>query len=232
MSTKRSRALALLVLLILVVSLAAGCAQEPAAEAPPTEAPDAAQDAVPETQEEDMHVSEVKVEPGTIVVMETSRGTIKLELYPDVAPNHAATFVELGEQGFYDGVKFHRIIQGFMAQGGDPNTKKYSPEEVASMVAVSEGGKAPEGSRSELGTGGPGFTLEQEFNEKKHVRGTLSAARSQDPNSAGSQFFICFAPQPSLDGQYTVFGQVVEGMDVVDALKVGDEIESVKVEAR
>ena len=125
-------------------------------------------------------------------------GTITLEFYPSRAPNHVEKFKKLAREGFYDGTKFHRIIPGFMIQGGDPNTKG---DDVQTW-----------------GTGGPGYEIDGEFNDAPHLRGTLSMARSQDPNSAGSQFFICVDRSSFLDGQYTVFGKVLEGMDVVDEL--------------
>ncbi len=134
---------------------------------------------------------------GNIVKMELETGTVTIELYPDVAPNTVAAFKKLVQKGFYDGLTFHRVIPGFMAQGGDP-----------------EG----------TGMGGPGYTLKAEFNNKKHVRGTVAMARSSDPDSAGSQFYICYAPQPHLDGQYTIFGQVIDGMEFVDQLHNGSII--------
>lgn len=134
------------------------------------------------------------VPEGKHVKIETENGDIIIELYPDVAPNHVASFKALIAKGFYDGLIFHRVIADFMAQGGDP---------------------------AGTGRGGPGFTMKAEFNDRKHVRGTLSMARTHDPDSAGSQFFICFAPASYLDGQYTVFGQVTKGMDVVDKIEVG-----------
>jgi len=131
---------------------------------------------------------------GNHVVIETDLGSIKIRLLPDVAPNTVANFKVLVNNGYYDGIIFHRVIPGFMAQGGDPTG---------------------------TGTGGPGYTIKAEFNDTKHVRGTVAMARTADPDSAGSQFYICFGPQPHLDHQYTVFGQVVEGMDVVDQVKNG-----------
>ncbi len=140
---------------------------------------------------------------GDHVRITTAHGDILIELYPDTAPNTVANFKALAGKGFYDGLKFHRVIAGFMAQGGDP-----------------EG----------TGMGGPGYRVKAEFSERRHVRGTVAMARSQDPDSAGSQFYICFEPQPHLDGQYTIFGQVVEGMDVVDRIRQGDVMEKVSVE--
>lgn len=131
-------------------------------------------------------------------VIETSFGNIELEFFPDVAPGHVENFIKLAKEGFYDGTTFHRVIPGFMIQGGDPNTKSED--------------------RSRHGMGGPGYTIDAEFNDKKHVAGTLSMARSASPDSAGSQFFICVAPSGFLDGQYTVFGQVTSGQDTVDKI--------------
>ena len=121
-------------------------------------------------------------------------GRVVIELRPDLAPNHVARIKELTREGFYDGVVFHRVIDGFMAQTGDPTG---------------------------TGMGGSGKKLKAEFNKQPHVRGTLSMARAQDPNSADSQFFICFADSSFLNGQYTVWGQVTEGMEFVDMIKKG-----------
>ncbi len=141
---------------------------------------------------------EVKKMAETTAVIETKFGSIKLKFFPDVAPNHVNNFIELARKGFYDGTTFHRVIPGFMIQGGDPNTK--NPD------------------KSRHGMGGPGYSLKAEFNDRPHKRGTLSMARSADPNSAGSQFFICVASAPFLDKKYTVFGEVVSGMEVVDSI--------------
>ncbi len=140
---------------------------------------------------------------GNHVVIETDLGSIKIQLLPGVAPNTVANFKVLSNNGYYDGVIFHRVIPGFMAQGGDPTG---------------------------TGTGGPGYKIDAEFNATKHVRGTVAMARTADPNSAGSQFYICFGPQPHLDRQYTVFGQVVEGMDVVDQVKNGTVMNRVSLQ--
>lgn len=133
-----------------------------------------------------------------VAVIETTHGTIKLELFEDKAPGHVKNFKDLANKNFYDGTTFHRVIPGFMIQGGDPNSKSDN--------------------RSSHGTGGPGHTIDAEFNDTKHERGVLSMARSQDPNSAGSQFFICVKDAFFLDGQYTAFGKVIEGMDVADKI--------------
>jgi peptidyl-prolyl cis-trans isomerase B (cyclophilin B) len=134
----------------------------------------------------------------TTAILETKFGNIELRFFPDVAPNHVNNFIELSKKGFYDGTLFHRVIPKFMIQGGDPNSK--------------------DSDRSKHGTGGPGYTVKAEFNTKPHKRGILSMARAQNPDSAGSQFFICLADAPSLNNKYTVFGEVVSGMDVVDKI--------------
>ncbi|MCE5203569.1 MAG: peptidylprolyl isomerase [Actinomycetia bacterium] len=155
-----------------------------------------------------MHVSQVHVAGDEIAEITTDKGVIRMEFFPEVAPNHVASFIELAEQGFYDGTTFHRVEPGFVVQGGDPYSKT---------------GGGP------VGTGGPGYHLAAEFNDRPHKEGTLAMARSQNPDSAGSQFYICLAPAPFLDGNYTVFGQVVEGMDVVHAIAVGDVMRSVRI---
>jgi peptidyl-prolyl cis-trans isomerase B (cyclophilin B) len=140
-------------------------------------------------------------------VIRTDKGEIVLNFYPDVAPVTVASFIHLARSGFYNGLRFHRVEPGFVIQGGDP--KSIDPN-------------APD-----VGTGGPGYNLPAEFNERPHNKGTLSMARSQDPNSGGSQFFICLEAQPSLDGQYTVFGETVSGMEVVGAITPGDVMNEV-----
>jgi peptidyl-prolyl cis-trans isomerase B (cyclophilin B) len=134
----------------------------------------------------------------TTAVIKTKFGDITLKFFPKVAPNHVKSFIDLAGSGFYNGTTFHRVIPGFMIQGGDPNTK--SPD------------------RSRHGMGGPGYNVKAEFNNLPHKRGTLSMARAGHPDSAGSQFFVCAAPAPSLDGKYTVFGEVASGIEVVDKI--------------
>lgn len=133
-------------------------------------------------------------------IIETSKGEIEVEFLDDKAPGHVQNFTKLAKDGFYDGTTFHRVIPGFMIQGGDPNTKDQS---------------AP---RSQHGTGGPGYTIDAEFNDTSHKRGIVSMARAADPNSAGSQFFIVVSDSTFLDKQYTAFGRVVRGMEVADAI--------------
>lgn len=141
---------------------------------------------------------EIRKMADTRAVIETKFGNIELKFFPEVAPNHVNNFIELAKKGFYDGTIFHRVIPGFMIQGGDPNSRNAN--------------------KAAHGTGGPGHTVKAEFNDKPHKRGILSMARAADPNSAGSQFFICVADAPFLDKQYTVFGEVVSGMDAVDKI--------------
>jgi peptidyl-prolyl cis-trans isomerase B (cyclophilin B) len=133
-----------------------------------------------------------------VAELHTSAGEIDIRFFPDVAPNHVKNFIDLAEKGFYNGTKFHRIIQGFMIQGGDPNTISGSP--------------------STWGTGGSGKNVNAEFNSISHKRGIVSMARSSSPNSASSQFFIVTSDSTFLDNQYTVFGQVTKGMDVADKI--------------
>jgi peptidyl-prolyl cis-trans isomerase B (cyclophilin B) len=129
-------------------------------------------------------------------------GEIRLEFYPEDAPKTVENFVTLAKKGFYNGLNFHRVVPDFVVQGGCPKGN---------------------------GTGGPGYMIKAEFNKQKHVRGTLAMARSQDPDSAGSQFYICYGNTPHLDGQYTVFGKVVSGMEHVDRIKQGDKMTSVTI---
>jgi peptidyl-prolyl cis-trans isomerase B (cyclophilin B) len=133
-----------------------------------------------------------------VAEIHTSAGEIDIRFYPDVAPGHVRNFIDLAEKGFYNGTKFHRVITNFMIQGGDPLTKK----DDTSM----------------WGTGGSGTNIKAEFSTVKHKRGIVSMARSGHPDSASSQFFIMVADYPSLDGQYSVFGQVTKGMDVADKI--------------
>jgi peptidyl-prolyl cis-trans isomerase B (cyclophilin B) len=141
---------------------------------------------------------EIKKMSETRAIIETKFGNIELKFFPEVAPNHINNFIDLAKKGFYDGSTFHRVIPKFMIQGGDPNSK--NPD------------------RSKHGMGGPGYTVKAEFNDKPHKRGTLSMARASQPDSAGSQFFICVADSFFLDKQYTVFGEVVSGIEVADKI--------------
>jgi peptidyl-prolyl cis-trans isomerase B (cyclophilin B) len=170
---------------VLIALLVANCGGKKA-ETQPSES-----QAAPQTSGEGQSSEEV-------AVIETRLGSMTLEFFPDVAPNHVANFIKLAKAGFYNGTTFHRVIPGFMIQGGDPNSK--------------------DADRSNDGTGGPGYTIDAEFNQRPHLRGTLSMARAMDPNSAGSQFFICVTDVPHLNGNYTVFGQVIRGIETVDKI--------------
>jgi peptidyl-prolyl cis-trans isomerase B (cyclophilin B) len=141
---------------------------------------------------------EIKKMSETKAVIETKFGNIELKFFPEVAPQHVTNFMDLAKKEFYDGTTFHRVIPGFMIQGGDPSSK--NPD------------------RSKHGTGGPGYTIKAEFNQKPHKRGTLSMARAAHPDSAGSQFFLCVADSFFLDKKYTVFGEVTSGMEVADKI--------------
>jgi peptidyl-prolyl cis-trans isomerase B (cyclophilin B) len=149
--------------------------------------------AKPATQEKPMSQSQIKV-----AEIKTTAGDIHIRFFPDVAPNHVKNFIDLAQKGFYNNTKFHRVIPGFMIQGGDPNTVSGDP--------------------GSWGTGGSPTKLKAEFNSIPHRRGIVSMARSNDPNSASSQFFIVVADSPFLDRQYTVYGEVIKGMDVADKI--------------
>ncbi|HEY7409750.1 MAG TPA: peptidylprolyl isomerase [Vicinamibacteria bacterium] len=133
-------------------------------------------------------------------LLKTRLGEIEIEFLADKAPGHVKNFLDLARKGFYEGSTFHRVIPGFMIQGGDPGTRD------------------PDAPRARHGTGGPGYTIKAEFNDVAHKRGVVSMARSQDPDSAGSQFFICVKDSSFLDGKYTAFGRVTRGMEVADAI--------------
>jgi peptidyl-prolyl cis-trans isomerase B (cyclophilin B) len=136
-----------------------------------------------------------------VAVIKTSEGDMVVEFWNDAAPNTIVNFKKLARSGFYNGTSFHRIVRGFMIQGGDPNTKDPAQE-------------------SSYGMGDPGYKIKAEFNDHSHARGVISMARGPDPDSAGSQFFICLAPQPRLNHQYTTFGKLIKGEDVLG--KIGD----------
>ncbi|MGE0615671.1 MAG: peptidylprolyl isomerase [Bacteriovoracia bacterium] len=182
---------------------------------PPTDAPPAGTDAGATTgtadsnherpatnMNPDMNVGEDGLSKATAVIT-TTKGQVTFKFYTKDAPNTVARIVELINQGFYNGLKFHRVVPGFVIQGGDPDGN---------------------------GTGGSGKKLKAEFNQRKHREGTVAMARAADPDSADSQFYIALDRQPHLDGQYTVFGQVITGMDIVKSIQVGDKMESVVIQ--
>jgi peptidyl-prolyl cis-trans isomerase B (cyclophilin B) len=152
-----------------------------------------------EKKEEPKKDTATMSEPKEVAVIKTSEGEMVAEFWSDVAPKTVENFKKLAKSGFYDGTAFHRVIKGFMIQGGDPLTKDESKQ-------------------SRWGTGDPGYKIDAEFNKKSHERGVLSMARSADPNSAGSQFFICHANVSRLDGQYTTFGKLIKGDDVLEKI--------------
>ena len=159
-----------------------------------------------------------------VAVIDTSKGVVRVRLDGAGAPVHVANFCELASSGFYDDLKFHRYVPGFVIQGGCPNTRDMTPEQVARGEA---------GPTGRPGTGGPGYRIRQEYatNPRNlHEDGALAMARSQDPDSAGSQFYFCLGPQHALDSGYTVFGQTVEGKDVIALLRAGDVINSIRIE--
>jgi len=171
-----------------------------------------------ETKYKKITAEEIKKMSETKAVIETKFGNIELKFFPEIAPQHATNFIDLAKKGFYDGTTFHRVIPGFMIQGGDPNSK--NPD------------------RSKHGTGGPGYTIKAEFNEKPHKRGVLSMARAAHPDSAGSQFFICVADSFFLNKKYTVFGEVVSGMEVADKIvsqprdKADNPLEKIEIKVK
>jgi peptidyl-prolyl cis-trans isomerase B (cyclophilin B) len=138
-----------------------------------------------------------------VAVIETDKGTIKFRFFTADAPNTCDNFIKLADKGFYNGLTFHRVEPNFVIQGGDPNGN---------------------------GSGGPGYNIKAEFNKNPHLEGSVAMARAADPDSAGSQFYICLAPAPFLDGKYTVFGQVTEGLDVVHKIAIGDKMNKVYIE--
>jgi len=216
---------ALLAGVVLPAVLVSGCASKPSAvtEAE-TKAPEqsAEQTAAGFPEEDPLYTPEYKPNGQETAVIKTSKGDITVKFYGTDAPIHVGNFVELVRKGFYDGTKFHRYVPGFVIQGGDPATQDASSEDVA----------AADGSpNSPYGKGGPGYQIRGEFdataNPNQHVEGALAMARSSNPDSAGSQFYFTLAPTHELDGSYTVFGIVTEGLDVVKDLRAGDVLESV-----
>lgn len=157
---------------------------------------DKASDKVPDLKDPVSDASKV------VAVLETTKGEVAFEFFPKDAPETVKNFITLTQKGFYNGLTFHRVVPGFVVQGGDPKGN---------------------------GAGGPGYTIKDEFNSRKHLTGTVAMARTQAPNSAGSQFYVCLAPQPGLDGNYTVFGQLIKGYDVIKKIQVGDAMKKVSL---
>ena len=192
--------------LLLVVALV-GCSHRPkstpAATATPATSIPTLGGTMTQTPPTDAEVAAYTEKAKTSLVrITTNKGVIDLEMYFDDAPVHVANFMKLTEAGFYNGLAFHRVVADFVIQGGDPKGD---------------------------GSGGPGYTINAEFNSRKHLDGSLAMARASDPDSAGSQFYICLGPQEFLDGNYTVFGQTVAGLDVVQKIAIGDVMEKVEI---
>lgn len=202
-------ALAAFPALLLAAFMLSGCggASSSAGATTSTPAPAASRPASPSASEQ-LHTSTVKVKGDEVWVITTDKGVIEIAFYADKAPNTVASMIELTDKGYFNGTKFHRVEPGFVVQGGDPLSKTDDPN---------------------VGTGGPGWSLKAEFNDVKHVEGTVAMARTSAPDSAGSQFYIALAALPQLDGQYTVFGHVIKGMDIVKQIQVGDVMRSVTV---
>jgi peptidyl-prolyl cis-trans isomerase B (cyclophilin B) len=221
--------LAIAFTLIAALSLGlAGCQGSKTSTTPPAES-STAQETTPAEQPEAAATNEngetlytpaYKPNGKEVAVIKTNKGTITVALLGNDAPVTVGSFVELVNKGFYSGLKFHRFEPGFVIQGGDPQTKDLTAEQVKAN------------STGAIGSGGPGYAIVGEFNTNpnKHVDGTLAMARSQSPDSGGSQFYFTLGPQSFLDNNYTVFGQTTKGLDVIHQLAVGDVIESVTIE--
>ncbi|MDZ4170333.1 MAG: peptidylprolyl isomerase [Coriobacteriia bacterium] len=221
----RNRALLSAVLAVLMMSalVVAGCAQAPA-PVPEEQAPPAETTATSVPEEGQLKIPAYKPNGKETAIFTTSKGEIEVELFGTDAPIHVGNFVELAESGFYADTKFHRFEEGFVVQGGDPQSKEMTSEEVIAEVASQA---------TVLGTGGPGHMIKGEFdpatNPNKHTEGALGMARSQSPDSAGSQFYFTLSESPFLDGNYTVFGQVIKGLDVMQQLRVGDTVDKIVI---
>ena len=171
-----------------------------------------------------MYTPEYQPNGSEIAVIKTSKGAIRVQLAGNDAPIHVGNFVELARKGFYDNLKFHRYVPNFVIQGGCPNTRDLDSDQVVAAAGNPFAG---------LGTGGPDYTIKQEYTtnpNNSHEDGALAMARSMNPDSAGSQFYLCLGPQHNLDSGYTVFGQTIEGKDVISELRVGDVIETIEIE--
>lgn len=171
-----------------------------------------------------LYTPEYKPNGNEVAVVTTDKGVIKVQLHGEDAPIHVGNFVELAQKGYYDGLKFHRYVPNFVIQGGCPNTRNMTQAQVAN------GFSGPDG---KPGTGNPGYTIKGEWRtnpNNSHNDGTLAMARSSMPDSAGSQFYFCLGAQHFLDTDYTVFGDTIEGLDVIHSLRAGDLIESITIE--
>jgi len=201
----QTRAVGLLLGVLLTIALvfAVGCSKSKEMSAK-SEGLSMAKSEEPTAKSVVADVAARKLDPNDVVAVinMAKGGEIVFEFYPDDAPKTVDNFITLTNKGFYNGLTFHRVVAGFVVQGGDPLGN---------------------------GSGDAGYNLPAEFNKQKHVTGTVAMARSSDPNSASCQFYICLAPQPSLDGKYTVFGQTIKGMDIVKGIKIGDVMKTVRI---
>ena len=231
-------AAAIVAVALLATPALVGCgAQSPPAAQSNSPAAGAAEATSPtppdQTEESSVYTPSYRPNGKEIAVIETNRGVIEVKLYGKEAPINTANFIELAQKGFYDKVKFHRLEPGFVIQGGDPQTITLSSKEVVELIAKQNSGSYEQGAPM-LGAGGPGYTIKGEFNPgavpHPHVDGSLAMARSDSPDSAGSQFYFTLGPQSFLDGKYTVFGDTVKGLSVIHKLEVGDVIKSVTIE--
>ena len=186
-----------------------------------------------------LYTPEYKPNGNEIAVLTTSKGTIRVQLAGNDAPIHVGNFVELARKGFYDNLKFHRYVPGFVIQGGCPNTRDLDSAQVIEAAGnpntrdLTPEQVINEGSRRGCGTGNPGYSIHEEYTtnpNNSHEDGALAMARSANPDSAGSQFYLCLGPQHNLDSGYTVFGQTIEGKDVIGELRVGDVIETIEID--
>lgn len=222
----RTRLIALIATFALGAGLLAGCGGPTTTSELPV-APAASQTAEP--AKPGLHTGTYKVTGKEKVVVTTDKGTFTVELYRDKAPNTVSSFLELVASKFYDGIRIHRVEPGFVMQVGDPQTRSLTAKQVVGIISRQKA-QTPLATDPQLGADGPGWTMKAEFNDLTHDRGAVAMARTaQDVDSAGSQFYVTLAPATQLDGQYTVFGRVVKGMDVVDQLAVGDLITSAKI---
>jgi peptidyl-prolyl cis-trans isomerase B (cyclophilin B) len=174
-------------------------------------------------QGDKLYTPTYKVNGKETAVIKTSKGTIEVKFYGKDAPIAVANFIELAQKDFYKGIKFHRYVAGFVIQGGDPKTKDVSSDMVAQSDSQQSG---------QFGAGGPGYAIKDEYanNPNLHEEGSLAMARTQMPDSGGSQFYFALTPLPQLDHQYTVFGKATKGLDVIKKLRAGDTIESITIE--
>lgn len=212
---KGSKIAILVCFFAILVSLCIGCSKDKKKEAKSKSSQEKSQQtqittkkpvstkkpAMPEKEEKPEKEKKIKIH-GKAAVLETGKGTIEMKFYPDDAPNTVRNFIKLANKGFYKDMIFHRVISDFMIQTGDPTGTGY---------------------------GGAGYNIKAEFNERPHLEGTVAMARSDDPDSASSQFYICLDEQPYLDGKYTVFGQVTKGLDVVYKIEKDDKLISIKI---